>query len=172
MKKGLAQLLAYIFLNILVSAAAMLLVLTLWNQKFPSTICPPCILPVGISTTQLEKETQNPAASIPPLEQEVLRIEIIYGSGYLQDEQIILQRVSEGDLYMAGWYLIDEEDNRYDFPAQLVLKPGAEVELNSRAGQDTAVELFWNAGSALWQEGETARVYDPLGNLRAEFTIP
>lgn len=172
MKKGLVQLLAYIFLNILVSAAAMLLVLILWNQRFPSTLCPPCTLPEGNSTIQLEKETQYPAISIPPLEQEVLRIEIIYGSGYLQDEQIILQRVGEGDLYMAGWYLVDEEENRYDFPGQLVLKPGAEIQLNSRSGQDTAVELFWNSGSVLWQVGETARVYDPLDNLRAEFTIP
>jgi hypothetical protein len=121
---------------------------------------------------QATEDTVNPAAAIPPIEQEVIQIEVIYGAGYLGDEQVIIQRVGQGDLYLAGWYLVDDQENRYEFPAQLVLKPGAEIQLNSRLGQDSAVELFWNASSALWQSGESARIYDPLGNLRAEYMVP
>jgi len=170
-KKGLLQLFAYIFLNILVSAATMLLVLILWNQAFPETVCVPCAEEVSVSE-QTTQDTVNPAAAIPPLEQEVIQIEIIYGAGHLEDEQVIITRVGQGDLYLAGWFLVDDQDNRYEFPAQLVLKPGAKIQLNSRLGQDSAVELFWNASGALWQSGENARIYDPLGNLRAEYLVP
>lgn len=166
----LPQLIMYIVVNIIVSAATMLGVLFFWDSRQPEAIeCVPTIVP---TTQAIEEAIVEPTiASIPPLEQEVIRIDVIYGAGYLQDELVVLQRVGTSDLPIYGWYLEDEEGNRFNFPA-LTLKPGATLEIYSRSGDSTVLELFWGAGRSVWDVGETARVYDPQGNLRAEYLIP
>jgi hypothetical protein len=166
----LPQLVMYIVVNVLVSAATMLGVLFFWDQRTPKNenLCLPTIAPAAINN----EETAEPTvAAIPPLEQEVIRIEIIYGAGYLQDERVVLQRVGTSDLPLYGWWLEDENGNRFEFPA-VTLKPGATLEVYSRSGDSTVLEFFWGAGRSVWEIGEAARVYDPQGNLRAEYVIP
>jgi hypothetical protein len=166
----LGQLIFYIVVNIIVSAATMIGVLLFWEARQPETAdgCLPTIAP---TTAVSEAPPQPTLAAIPPLEEEVIRIEIIYGAGYLQDERVVLERVGSSDLPIYGWYLEDEEGNRFYFPA-VTLKPGATLEVYSRSGESTVLKRFWGASSSVWQIGETARVYDPQGNLRAEFMIP
>ncbi|MEE4194503.1 MAG: lamin tail domain-containing protein, partial [Anaerolineae bacterium] len=166
----LPQLVMYILVNILISAATMLGVLFFWEARQPEPIdCVPTIAPEVQTVVQA---TALPTiASIPPLEQEVIRIEVIYGAEYLQDERVVLQRVGTSDLPMYGWYLEDEDGNRFQFPG-ITLKPGAELQIYSRSGDSTVLALFWGASRSIWSVGETARVYDPQGNLRAEYMIP
>lgn len=166
----LPQLVMYILVNILISAATMLGVLLFWDARQPEPVeCVPTIAP---DLQPVVQATALPTiASIPPLEQEVIRIEVIYGAEYLQDERVILQRVGTGDLPVYGWYLEDEDGNRFLFPG-ITLKPGAELEIYSRSGDSTVLALFWGASRSIWSVGETARVYDPQGNLRAEYVIP
>lgn len=167
MKRGLWQIAAYVIVNILISAATMLLVLILWDRRAqPAEL--PCV-PQGSVPVE---NTQPQVAAIPPLEQVVITIQIIYGAGYVNNEQLVMQRVGEDDLELQGWWLEDEDGARYDFPSGLMLKPGAELLLNSRGGDDTPLELFWNRSEAVWRSGETARLYDPLGNLRSEYALP
>jgi hypothetical protein len=170
---GLTQLVAYIFVNILVSAATMFAVLLFWEQRIQQNQSP-CVMPTLAPSDEAASEgTVEPfVAAIPPLEEEVLRIDNIFGAGYYQEEQVVLVRVGSGDLSLQGWWLEDDQGNRFDFPANLTLKPDATLYLNSRVGESGALSLFWGAEGAVWQIGETAHVYDPLGNLRAEYTIP
>lgn len=166
----LGQLIFYIMVNILVSAATMMGVLLFWESRQPEPVaCVPTIAP----TAAVAQATAQPTiASIPPLEEEVIRIDNIYGAEYLQDERVVLQRVGVSDLPIYGWYLEDEDGNRFEFPG-ITLKPGATLEVYSRSGDSTSVlKLFWGAGRSVWEIGETARVYDPQGNLRAEYVIP
>lgn len=167
MKFNIKQLLAYIGINILISAATMLLVLYLWQRAEPDNL--PC---TTVENPSSLSQSTPIVAAIPPLETEVIQIEVIYGVTYTEDEQVVLRRVGEGDLNMSGWWLEDENGSRYDFPASLTLNPGAELLLNTRHGSNTPLELFWGQNSAVWQNGETARLFDPLGNLRASFEIP
>jgi hypothetical protein len=167
MKRGLWQIAAYVIVNILISAATMLLVLMLWDRR-TQPVELPCV-PLGSVPVE---NSQPQVAAIPPLEQVVITIQIIYGAGYVENEQLVLQRVGEGDLELQNWWLEDQEGTRYDFPSGLKLKPGAKLLLNSRGGEDTPLEVFWNRTEPVWGAGETARLYDPLGNLRAEYTLP
>ena len=164
------QLILYIVVNIIISAATMLGVLFFWDSRQPEPIdCVPTIGPTSVVLAV--PETEPTVASIPPLEQEVTRIEVIYGAEYLQDELVVLQRVGTEDLPVYGWYLEDEDGNRFEFPA-LTLKAGAEVNVYSRSGDSTVLELYWGSSRSVWSVGETARIYDPQGNLRAEYVIP
>ncbi|NSW52541.1 MAG: lamin tail domain-containing protein [Anaerolineae bacterium] len=166
-QRSIAQLLPYVIVNILVSAATMLLVLLLWQSA-----AQPQALPCVPQSTVPAETAQPQVAAIPPLEQVVITIPIVYGAGYVNNEQLVLERVGEGNLELYGWWLEDEDGNRYDFPPGLMLKSGAELLLNTRAGDDTPLELFWGRSEAVWTSGETARLYDPLGNLRAEYSLP
>ncbi|MBN2048012.1 MAG: lamin tail domain-containing protein [Anaerolineaceae bacterium] len=176
MKRNLIQLAAYVLLNILVSATTVLFVLLLWDQRgqptMVETYCPP--LDLAASAAEVADNEQTASAQlppIPPLEETVLEIEIIYGAGYVQDEQVVVRHVGEGDLELRGWWLEDEDGNRFPFPV-LTMKPNSMVQINSRGGADTAMDLFWSRAEAIWRKGETARIYDPMGNLRAQYLIP
>ena len=164
------QLILYIVVNIIISAATMLGVLFFWETRQPEPI--ECVPTLGPTSVVMEvPETEPTVASIPPLEQEVIRIEVIYGAEYLQDELVVLQRIGTEDLPVYGWFLEDEDGNRFEFPA-LTLKAGAEVNVYSRSGDSTVLELYWGSARSVWSVGETARIYDPQGNLRAEYVIP
>ena len=167
----LPQLILYIVVNIIVSATTMLVVLFFWDQRMPQNeiSCVPTIAPT--SAVVVEEVAEPTIAAIPPLEQEIIQIEVIYGAGYLQDELVVLKRVGTSDLPLYGWWLEDEDGNRFEFPA-MTLKPGGTLEIYSRGGDSTVLELYWGADRSVWEVGETASVYDPQGNLRAEYLIP
>lgn len=166
----LPQLILYVVLNIIISAATMLGVLLFWESRQPEPVA--CVPTIAPTVPAVEAATVEPTiASIPPLEQEVIRIEVIYGAEYIQDERVVLQRVGTSDLPIYGWTLEDEDGNRFDFPG-ITLKPGATLEVYSRSGESTVLKQFWGADRSVWEIGETARVYDPQGNLRAEYVIP
>ena len=168
---GIIPLIAYIVVNIIISAATMLAVLFFWEQRTPSND-DLCVLPtIAPTAAAVEEESEPVVAAIPPLEEEVIQIEIIYGAGYLEDEQVVLKRVGTSDLPLYRWRLEDGDGNQFTFP-DLTLKSGATLNVNSRSGDSTVLELFWGADGAIWEQGETARIYDPQGNLRAEYVIP
>ena len=93
------------------------------------------------------------------------------GVGDLDTERVILRRSGLGELSMAGWQLRDQDGHAYIFP-QLTLYEGGAVNVNSRAGTNTYVDLFWNQAAAIWRSGEVVSLYDAAGILRASFNIP
>ena len=71
---------------------------------------------------------------------------------------------------MGGWVLKDESaSHRYRFPSSFTLGPGTSVRVFTGCGPDSATELHWCNGGAVWNnDGDTAFVLDPNGNIVAQ----
>jgi hypothetical protein len=161
--------LPFIVLNIIISALVTLTVLFIWDKthqvQTPSAVKTPS-LPQAIISGDCE-------VVIPPKSEEVLRITNVFGAGNLQEEQVTIQRVGDGELCLKGWKLTTENNGAYEFPPHLRLYTGgASIAVFSRPGSDNALELFWGRTTAAWETGKLTRIYDPSGNLRAEFPVP
>ena len=98
-------------------------------------------------------------------------IDTVIGAGVLENERVVLHRTGDGELSLAGWRLEDGMGKVYTFP-QLTLYKGGAINLNTRTGEDTPVNLFWGLTSPIWNPGETVFLYDSLNELRASYTIP
>ena len=98
-------------------------------------------------------------------------IDNVFGVGDLDTERVVLRRSGLGELSLAAWQLRDQDGNIYIFP-QLTLYQDGAVNVNTRSGTNTVVDLFWNRSSAVWRSGELVSLFDTAGMLRASFTIP
>jgi hypothetical protein len=77
-----------------------------------------------------------------------------------------------GDARLEGWQLIDGSGNSYVFGQVTLFGSGAGISLHTRAGEDSATELFWGLNEPLWDSGDLAQLFDAEGTLRAELQIP
>jgi hypothetical protein len=172
MMRTLKRLLPYLLINILVSAATTLGVLYWWDQNQPAEALPvvPQVTPMAASPATNPQQPRI-VPTPPPLDQPVIEINNVFGVGDLETEAVRLQRVGEGELWMTGWQLKDRDGNVYIFPELLLNKDGA-VEVNSKSGDDTVIELHWGLTRAAFNPGEEVTLYDPQGNLRSKFLIP
>jgi LysM repeat protein len=114
--------------------------------------------------------TDTPSPTLSGLEAQ-LDIDQVIGMGVLDNEHVVLSRTGDGPLSLAGWRLEDNQGHVYIFP-QLTLYPGGTVNLNSRSGQDTVVDLFWGLTTAIWKSGKLVSLYDSNRELRSSYTIP
>ncbi len=118
--------------------------------------------------------TPGPTATSTPTkvgqEPQVI-IENVIGVGVLATEHVELLRTGDGELSLAGWRLEDGKGNVYTFPMLTLYKGGA-INLNTRTGQDTVVDLFWGLAAPIWRPGKTVYLYDAQNGLRATYTIP
>lgn len=162
----------YLIVNIIVSAATTLIVLALWDRvQHPQIPSGTGGVPEATLTGNLGAATTPQAQpTLPPLDQPVIRIETVIGAGDLSTETVQLQRVGEGELQLAGWWL-EGNNLKYTFPA-LTLNKNGSVRLYSRAGQSTVIELFWGLDSAAWKSGDTITLFDSNGDQRASYSIP
>lgn len=135
------------------------------------TTIPPTIV---ASPTLRTTATPGPSPTASPTltgDEPQVYIDNALGVGDLDTERVILRRSGLGELSMAGWQLRDQDGHAYIFP-QLTLYEGGAVNVNSRAGTNTYVDLFWNQAAAIWRSGEVVSLYDAAGILRASFNIP
>lgn len=162
----------YLIINIIVSAATTLIVLTLWDRvQNPQLSSGTGGVPESTLANNPETATTpQTQPTLPPLDQPVIRIETVIGAGDLSSETVQLQRVGEGELQLAGWRL-EGNNLKYTFPA-LTLNKNGSVRLYTRAGQSTVIELFWGLDSAAWRSGDTIILSDSNGDQRASYTIP
>ncbi len=164
MKSFNKALLPYIILNIFVSAATTLGVILIWEAVRQAR--PPEIVGQAAPT----QVAILPDATLPPLNESLITIETVFGAGDLKNETVRFVRQGQGDLMLYGWRVVDEDGNGYTFP-NVNFITGA-IELSTRSGSDTVIELFWGLDSAIWQSGETVKLLDPQGNLRSTYEIP
>lgn len=84
----------------------------------------------------------------------------------LDEEYVTLANAGEDDLNLSGYRIEDDVGHTYEFPDGFTLEAGASVTLRTGPGEDTATELYWNAGRAVWNNtGDSLSVYDPDGTL-------
>jgi hypothetical protein len=170
--KSIKRAIPFILLNILVSAATTLAVLNWFGGGLHFNQQPlPTIPPAVLNPTSPASQPTVPLATLAAdASGRVIEITEVVGAGDLNNEAVKLKRVGDGDLQLAGWKLQDSNGHFYLFPDFILNKDGA-VQLNTRAGANSAIALFWNEPQAVWTTGMTVTLYDPLGKLEAMFTI-
>jgi hypothetical protein len=168
--------LPYLILNVVVSACTTLLVLLIWSlfQRAASPVQFAGSLADSTPTTAILQPTipacPEALAQLPPLDQAVIEVLNVFGSGDLQNEVVELRRVGDGDLCLNGWKMRDEQGNEFTFP-NLVLNKDGGVSINTRAGRGDLDTFFWGMETPVWQIGETVTILDTQDNIRATFII-
>jgi len=165
------RLVFYLVLNVIVSALTTLGVLLWWDANHPDPLAgaaPPLTAGTGAPAQTTQPGAQS---TLPPVGKVIIEIKNVFGVGDLKNEVVVIQRVGDGDLFISGWLLEDEDGNRYTFP-DLLLNQGGAVQVYSRAGTDTVNELFWGAQKPVWRSGEVVTLVDTQNNARASYSIP
>jgi hypothetical protein len=186
--KRRSNLLLYIVLNIIVSAATTLAVLTLWDNARRAEVPPPLS---GLAVEQVAGAAEAQDAStveavnatqpepvltptLPPLDKPVIQISAVIGVGDLSQEFVLLKRLGEGNLLMTGWSLSGERGSIFIFPAQpeLTLYKDGAVQIYTKTGDDTATEVYWDREAPAWESGETLTLLDSNGAERSSYVVP
>jgi len=105
------------------------------------------------------------------LSQGDLTIGGVLGAGLLEDERVIITYHGQGSLSLEGWQLDDGGAHVYTFPA-LSLEPEGAVQVWTKGGLDTVVDLYWGLDTAVWQPGKTVYLRNPQGQIIAQYPIP
>lgn len=140
------------------------------TQAPPVTITP-TLTPTLTATLPATQGPRPTATATPPGQLAGMQIDTVIGAGELNSERVLLKRTGSGELALAGWQLADEDGHVFTFP-QLTLYQDGAINVYTRIGQDTVVDLFWGLSVPVWQSGETVTLFDAQGNSRASFTIP
>lgn len=142
----------------------------------------PRITNTAIPTIAVASSTPRPSATptrgptptstrTPTGQEPHMAIYTVVGAGVLENEHVVLICTGDGELSLEGWRLVDGEGSVYHFP-QLTLYKGGTINLYTRSGEDTVVDLFWGLNSSIWNSGKTVSLYSAQNELRAVYTIP
>jgi hypothetical protein len=144
------RLLGYLFVNVIVSAVVIIVIIFVYDRYFrPANLPPP------------------PVAST----EGVVEIAAIAGAGRLDSETVSIRNTGQDSLSLDGWVLKSPSDGQYTFPA-LTLLPGGSVNLHSASGNDTPTDLFWGLTAPAWSSGQLVTLADGGGEARAVYRIP
>jgi LysM repeat protein len=88
----------------------------------------------------------------------------------LEKEYLYLENTG-GVASMAGWTLDDGDGNVYIFP-NFTLYTGGGVNVYTRLGTDSVINLFWGFESVLWGGGKVITLRDATGAVHSTFEIP
>jgi hypothetical protein len=81
----------------------------------------------------------------------------------VEGEYVRIENVGGGVADMTDWTLRDEANKAFTFPT-FTLSPGAAVQVWTKSGTDTATDLYWGSGSAIWNNtGDCAYLRDGAG---------
>lgn len=181
---GQNPVLLYLLLNVIVSAATVLAVLFIWDRVRQNELPPPlptseasaAVVP-ATSAAEAPSETPFPTATATqslPASGPVIEIAAVIGATDPQQEYVLLKRLGDGDLSLAGWQLMDEDGNVFSFPSspELILYKDGAVQVYTRVGNDTPAELFWNRSEAVWRPGEWVTLVDGQENVQSRVQVP
>ncbi len=83
----------------------------------------------------------------------------------LNDEYVVFENTGTETLDLSGWTVEDEAGKRYVVPDGATLAPGETLTLRTGSGTDTEGELYWGAGSPVWNnDGDTVIVANATGD--------
>lgn len=128
-------------------------------------------IPENIEPSIIESTTTvSPVESESPVVGQVEIVSVV-GIGDLDTERLIIGEAGGGKHSLAGWQIRDEDENIYSFP-QATLYANGQIVLNSKAGIDNPLELFWGTEEPVWESGEMIRLLDANGQEQASFLVP
>lgn len=169
----------FLLLNVLVSAVTTWAVVTIFlrdgsplaEQSAPTlvrqTASPDGQLVVTLPADSGSEPLDEDIEVVP----EVLEIERVIGIGELDTERVIIQHIGEKEISLLNWQIQDQNGHIFTFPALTIFK-GGNVNIFTRKGTSTVVDLYWGLDEAIWQAGEKAYLLDPQGEVKAVYTIP
>jgi len=90
----------------------------------------------------------------------------------VQGEHVQIENLGGAAQEMTGWTLRDEANRVFTFPA-FTLPAGGTVRVWTGGGTNTATDLYWGSGTAIWNnDGDTAYLRDTGGTLISNYTYP
>jgi hypothetical protein len=113
----------------------------------------------------------NTATVSPGLEAQSVNIIAAIGVRSITEERLVIQNDATKESLLTGWYLTDNKGLVYTFP-QLMLSPGARVQVHTASGKDTPTDLYWGRSSPAWTSGELVALYDAQNIARAFYRVP
>ncbi|QRN83551.1 lamin tail domain-containing protein [Chloroflexota bacterium] len=170
------SLLFYILLNILISAATTLIVLLIWQATHPTPDVSITLTDPNSGSGDIESTGETFAITPQPTteflqEGLVLTIPTVIGAGNLEIENVQILNRSDGAINLSGWQILNDRGQRFTFPAMILNQDGA-VEVHSKAGTNTVIELYWQSDTPIWQPGDTVTLVDSGGETQATYQIP
>ena len=185
------RLIAYILLNIIVSALTTLLVLWIWDRPHANQVDAPSAPFAQSTVAAMMTSSANQSAAgavenaagstaegtpvpmVAPADA-VVKIQNIFGAGSLNDEVVIVINESPGSVLMSDWKIDDGNGNTFVFPEvpQLLLNKGGAAQIHTAAGVNTVIDLYWSRDNPVWEVGKTAILLDPDGNIHDSYRIP
>ena len=78
----------------------------------------------------------------------------------LNDEYVVFENAGTETLDLSGWTVEDEAGKRYTVPDGVTLAPDETLTLRTGSGTDTGDELYWGAGSPVWNNGGDAVIVE------------
>ncbi len=161
------KIIPYLILNFFVSAAAMAIVLLIWNatHKAPGVAISTDSQPIDLAVVT------KPTPTLLPLDTQSIEIQVVVGAGDINLEHIQLVSIADMAIDLQGWKIRDEQHHEYIFPS-LIIYPEGGLSLYTRSGANTSIEIFWGMKTAVWSSGETVELRDAEGNLRSSYRIP
>jgi len=173
------QVIIYILLNIIISAATILFVMWLWDRSQPNptaldndltTLTTEDMSSTDLPTNSTTRNSIEPTDDQSSSENDV-EIETIVGPGDLEIEFVEISNNGQSGVDLTGWQLIDEDGQIFTFPT-FILNNGGEVKILSQNGIDTVIELYWQSDIPIWESGETAQLLDQNGTIISTYSIP
>ena len=71
---------------------------------------------------------------------------------------------------LSNWSIQDLIGHTYTFP-EFALNPGMHMRIHTGSGANTATDLYWGRGNAVWNNtGDTVYLYDDAGSLVDVYT--
>lgn len=84
----------------------------------------------------------------------------------LTDEYVVLENAGDATVDLSGWTVVDEAGHTYTIPDGVSLAPGERVTVHTGSGENTATDLYWGAGSPVWNNGgDTVLIRDADGEV-------
>ena len=163
----------FMLLNIIISALTTLAVLWWWDNYQRPSFLSSLPVPIGL------QEISNPSDSIfqDPSDQSggtglaEISILSVIAAGDPTNEAVLIKQDGEGETWLTGWRLFDQNGNTFIFPELLLNQNGA-VQVFTRPGMNTVIELFWGLQEPVWSSKEMVTLADKNNTIRATYQIP
>ncbi len=160
------RLILYLLLNVFVSACVTISILYWYDRNYRAVTLPQ---PQAVQVTAAS--TSANATAVKTVQQGTVQIVSVSGAGTLDAEVVIVKYNGDGELDLTGWHLKDSNGNVYTFPPFRLFKNGA-VQVHTKSGTNTAIDLYWGQNNAVWQSGENVLLTDANGNVQDSYPVP
>ncbi len=160
------RLIFYLLLNVFVSACVTISILYWYDRNYRAVTLPQ---PQGVQVTAAS--TSADTTAVKTVQQGAVQIVSVSGAGTLDAEVVIVKYNGDGELDLTGWHLKDSNGNVYTFPPFKLFKNGA-VQVHTKSGTNTAIDLYWGQNNAIWQSGENVELTDANGNVQDSYPVP